>query len=406
MQFAPRLCKTPAKQMKTCHRLRFALVLSLSYLVIAAGNAVSGAGRSETAFATTSSADNSVLIADGGGANVRSIKVGGGIGVTGRTGQPFSFQILARGSNSATRVSAVGLPPGLTIDALSGLISGTPTQDGSFLVTITIINGSPGTLPNPFDLQITFTSDPGFPIITSPNTASVTRGQPITPYKVTAPNNAGPSDPTTFSITGTLPAGLTFDATTATISGIFTGLDTRLNDTPVVGGVQLVAQNSHGTGLKTLNFLPPAGNPVPNISTRSRVLTDQKVLIGGFIIKGSDSKKVIVRGIGPSLAAAGVHGVLADPTLELHDRTGRLIYSNDNWTGTQQSQIQATGVAPTNALESAMIAILAPGITARFCAVKIRAVAWVWWKFTISPRASRPSWSISGRAVSSLRTTT
>jgi hypothetical protein len=95
-----------------------------------------------------------------------------------------------------------------------------------------------------------------------------------------------------------------------------------------------------------------------NISTRMRVLAGDNVLIGGFIVTGSDAKKVIVRGIGPSLTSQGVPGALADPTLELHDSTGATIASNDNWKDTQQADIQATGIPPSNDLESAIVATL------------------------------------------------
>jgi len=67
-----------------------------------------------------------------------------------------------------------------------------------------------------------------------------------------------------------------------------------------------------------------------NISTRLRVLPGDNALIGGFIITGATDKKVIVRGIGPSLGQFGLTGLLDDPTLELHDSSG-LIGSNDNW---------------------------------------------------------------------------
>jgi hypothetical protein len=98
-----------------------------------------------------------------------------------------------------------------------------------------------------------------------------------------------------------------------------------------------------------------------NISTRADVQTGDNVAIGGFIITGTVAKKVIVRGIGPSLQSHGIRNFLADPTLELHDQTGAIIARNDNWRDTQQAVIQATGLAPTKDLESAIVATLAPG---------------------------------------------
>jgi hypothetical protein len=94
-----------------------------------------------------------------------------------------------------------------------------------------------------------------------------------------------------------------------------------------------------------------------NISTRMRVLTGNNALIGGFIISGSDQKKVIVRGLGPSLTDFGVVGALVNPSLELHDSSATLA-SNDNWKDSQEMDIRASGLAPNNDLESAIVATL------------------------------------------------
>ena len=115
----------------------------------------------------------------------------------------------------------------------------------------------------------------------------------------------------------------------------------------------------------------PSATPTPtptapashlaNISTRMRVGVSDNVLIGGFIIQGTQPKKLILRAIGPSLSAMGVANVLDDPVLELHDSTGGIIASNDDWQDTQRTQLQATGIAPVSQYESAMIISLAPG---------------------------------------------
>jgi uncharacterized delta-60 repeat protein len=94
-----------------------------------------------------------------------------------------------------------------------------------------------------------------------------------------------------------------------------------------------------------------------NISTRLNVLTGDNVLIGGFIITGTDPKKIIVRGIGPSL---GLAGALADPILELH-KPGGIVLTNDNWRDTQEQEIIDSTVPPTNNLESAILVTLNPG---------------------------------------------
>lgn len=96
------------------------------------------------------------------------------------------------------------------------------------------------------------------------------------------------------------------------------------------------------------------------ISTRGFVDTADNVLIGGFIL-GSGSSDVIVRAIGPSLTGLGLAGALKDPTLELYDGFGALITSDDNWKESQQAEIEATGIPPSDDLESALVATLPSG---------------------------------------------
>ena len=106
--------------------------------------------------------------------------------------------------------------------------------------------------------------------------------------------------------------------------------------------------------------LVPSGKLL-NIATRLRVQTGDKVLIGGFIITGSEDKKVILRAIGPSLGNAGVQDALQNPQLDLYRGDGTLVGSNDDWKSTQQTEIEATGIPPGNDLESALVRSLAPG---------------------------------------------
>jgi len=98
-----------------------------------------------------------------------------------------------------------------------------------------------------------------------------------------------------------------------------------------------------------------------NISTRLRVQTGDNVLIGGFIIAGTDAKEVIVRAIGPSLGDFGVMDPLANPILELHYPDGTTVVTNNNWRDDQEAEIMATGLAPNDDLESAILATLDPG---------------------------------------------
>jgi len=115
-----------------------------------------------------------------------------------------------------------------------------------------------------------------------------------------------------------------------------------------------------GIAAQKLAFEPPRGIPL-NISTRMHVQTGENVLIAGFIITGTGGKRVIIRGIGPSLGGSGVVGALQDPVIELRNSSGGFINGNDNWRSLQQTEIQATGVAPTDDRESALVITLAPG---------------------------------------------
>src|SRR5438067_3172671 len=122
--------------------------------------------------------------------------------------------------------------------------------------------------------------------------------------------------------------------------------------------------NSTGVALVEVYELDTSSARLSNISTRGQVGTDQNVLIGGLIINGSTSKKLIVRAVGPSLASPpfSLSGTLSNPTLELHDSSGNLLASNDDWgSGTQAAAISASGYQPSNAKESAIIATLASG---------------------------------------------
>jgi uncharacterized delta-60 repeat protein len=103
-----------------------------------------------------------------------------------------------------------------------------------------------------------------------------------------------------------------------------------------------------------------------NLSARAHVFTGEQILIGGFIIGGTENKMVLIRGLGPSLAGLGVPGPLANPTLSLFDHTATVIAANDNWKSTQQAQIEATGLAPSNDFEAAILATLSPGAYTAF----------------------------------------
>ena len=283
--------------------------------------------------------------------------------VTARTGQPFRFQVITAGGTSETRLSASGLPPGLTVDSMSGLLSGTVTVDGSFAVTLTATDPN-GT--SSATLQMTFTSDPAVPVIVSSKEASLVEGQPFS-YSIQAPVS-GPNDPVTYALIGDLPPGLGFDPSNGVISGTFTpsAAQRPARGKPLTGGVitnvQIFATNSRGTGTTPLVFFL-APNGVVNIATRLAVSTGDNVLIGGFIITGNAPKKVIIRAIGPSLRSGGnpLPGSLQNPTLQLRDAARALLGENDDWRSLQEQEILDTTIAPTDDRESAIVATLNPG---------------------------------------------
>jgi plastocyanin len=170
----------------------------------------------------------------------------------------------------------------------------------------------------------------------------------ITSNQVSAIQNSGhaPTQPSESAIIVTLPPG---------------------NYTAIVSGVN----NTTGVALVEVDDLSPNVTSVlANISTRDFVQTGGDVMIGGFIIQGTQPKTVIVRAIGPELIPFGIPNVLADPTLELRGGGGGLLASNNNWqttiiagliTSNQVSAIQNSGHAPTQPSESAIIVTLPPG---------------------------------------------
>lgn len=129
-------------------------------------------------------------------------------------------------------------------------------------------------------------------------------------------------------------------------------------------GLKQLRGNTNGTPAWSRTALPAVAAPgasaqLANISSRVFAGAGDSAPIAGFIITGTQAKKVVIRGIGPSLTKAGVSGALANPTLELHQGS-KLIASNDDWRSAQAAVV-ATGVPPTNNAESAIVRTLAPG---------------------------------------------
>ena len=123
------------------------------------------------------------------------------------------------------------------------------------------------------------------------------------------------------------------------------------------------ADGGSGVGIAAVFEVDHPEAPLVNIATRGEVLTGNDVMIGGFVIQGSSPQTVVITGIGPSLAKAGIANALPNPTLTLVRSSDQsIVATNDDWgSAPNAAQIVATGLAPADAQESAIMVTLAPG---------------------------------------------
>lgn len=150
----------------------------------------------------------------------------------------------------------------------------------------------------------------------------------------------------------------------APASNLESAIDATLNPGAYTAVVRSTNNNT-GVGLvEVYDVSPGVAAKLANISTRALVSTGNDIVIAGFILGShSDNDRIVVRGIGPSLTGFGVPNALADPTLDLRNSNGALLFSNNNWQDNpaQAAELTATGLAPTNNLESGIAATLPPG---------------------------------------------
>jgi hypothetical protein len=264
---------------------------------------------------------------------------------------------------SATVLFTGTLPSGINFTPNgdgTATIDGTASagSQGSYPINITASNG---TLPDAMQVfTITVQNAPPVleaPAITSAASTTFTVGSAGT-FTITTTGSPTP----TITLDGAQPAWLSFvDNTdgTATLSGTpDAGSDLSYGFTITArNGVSPVATQDF-----TLRIIPtPAGAQLVNVSTRLMIQTGAKIGIGGFIITGTDPKKVLIRGMGPALTRFNVPNALQDPMLELHDGNGAVLTSNDNWKVPQQAAVEATGLAPRDDREAAILLSLQPG---------------------------------------------
>ena len=153
---------------------------------------------------------------------------------------------------------------------------------------------------------------------------------------------------------GDIPAGFTPGSDLE--SAIFATLSPG-SYTAIVKG----AHGEAGIGLaEVYDFDTASSAKLSNIATRGFVNTGDNAMIGGFIVGGSEPAKILVIAAGPSLANFGINGALLDPSLELHDSNGNVI-TNEDWRNTQEADIIASTIVPTDDREAAILATLVPG---------------------------------------------
>jgi hypothetical protein len=270
-------------------------------------------------------------------------------------GSPGTFTVTTTGTPTS-QVTLIGPQPSWLsyVDNTNGTatLSGTPDSesDASYSFTITAANG---VLPNATQAFVLTVKQA--PTFTSPSSATFSVGVPGSFVVETRGNPVA-----SLSKTGTLPSGVSFldnGDGTANVAG-----------TPAAGSagsypITVTAANGvmpNATQIFTLAITAtPTSTQLLNISTRLLTQTGENVAIGGFIIAGSDLKTVLIRGLGPSLAAF-VPNPLQDPTLELHQGSS-VIASNDDWQDTPNIGQIPTGFEPADPRDSVIVATLSPG---------------------------------------------
>ncbi|MBC7368405.1 MAG: putative Ig domain-containing protein [Undibacterium sp.] len=250
---------------------------------------------------------------------------------SGTVGAPFVTYLIAA-TGLPTSYTATGLPAGLTLNPLTGAINGSPTTAGTSVVTLTATNSA-----GVSNATLTITVAPAAvaPVITSPTNATAGVGTPFPTYLIAATGL-----PTSYAATG-LPAGLSLDPLTGAING-----------TPTVSGtfnVTITASNATGISTVTLVIVvaPAPSSRIVNFSARAISGPGSQTLIMGFVVAG-DGKNLLVRGIGPTLAAFGISNALVDPMLTLFNSSG-VIASNDDWQTDSAGQSQSALITATSA---------------------------------------------------------
>ena len=236
---------------------------------------------------------------------------------------PLTYNVTAT-NGPILSYSATGLPPGLSLNSVTGLVSGTATQAGTFNASFTAANSRGQSATT----SATFTILSGPPAITSAATATATLDRAFS-FQITATNS-----PRRFGLRGTtsLPNGLSLDTTTGTITG-----------TPrAVGRYQLTlsADNDVGAGTAPLELIvdnPDVGRLI-NLSILAPLVAGETMTMGTVLggVGTTGSKALVARAAGPALTQLGVTGVLPDPAMKLNNTSvspATVIATNEDWGG-------------------------------------------------------------------------
>jgi hypothetical protein len=324
----------------------------------------------------------------------------------GSAGTPFSFTVMA--TQASATFSALGLPPGLTINATTGVISGMPTATGTYQVFLTA-SGPGGTSIS--SLVITIGASGSTSIAAGSSADRLvnlsSRDQLTGSQNLIAGFVVSGSTPETVLLRAVGPGLAQFNVTGVMATPelqLFSSAGTLMQQnsgwagsTALSSAFAQLGAFALSPGAYTLHVFDASGvggvalteiydvtqspltdpNRLINISARGSVNPGVGALIGGFVVSGSASETVLVRGIGPGLTQYGVTNALADPVLKVFDSGGNLVASNSGWgtqvsAGPDQGSVTASGIASaaasagafaltTGSADTALIANLPPG---------------------------------------------
>jgi uncharacterized repeat protein (TIGR01451 family) len=295
---------------------------------------------------------------------------GGPVALSGGSAQ-FSTNALSAGAHTITanysgdanyNVSTGSVNQTVNKDATTTTVTSSPnpsTAGQPVTIAATVTANAPGGGTPTGAIQFVIDgANFGGPVAMTNGKAQFTT-QLLTPgsHSITAQYSG---DTNFLTSSGSVPGGQTVTAASPTPSPTATATATATpTATPTATATATPTATAAPTATPTATPTPTPAQAI-NLSTRLRAETGDKVMIAGFIITGQVPKSVVLRGLGPSLSQFGITDLLLDPVLELRGESGNLIFRNDNWKDSQRTQLEATGLQPTDDRESAIVTTLPP----------------------------------------------